>query len=110
MPEQGERVAIVTGGAGGLGQAMTRALVADGVRVAVMGRNAAKARRFAGEMGESVLAVTGDISREADGVTGWRFIAARWDADLSPAEAAKAARSPIGWPELAAATVVWPDD
>ena len=42
--------------------------------------------------------------------TGQRFVAALWDQDLSAAQAAEKAGSPIGWPELAAATVVWPDD
>jgi NAD(P)-dependent dehydrogenase (short-subunit alcohol dehydrogenase family) len=49
-------------------------------------------------------------SREADGVTGQRFIGGKWDASLPDAEAAAVAGSPIGWPELAAATVIWPDD
>ena len=46
-------------------------------------------------------------SPAADGVTGRRFVAARWDPALPPAQAAEQAGAPIGWPELAAATVVW---
>ncbi len=42
--------------------------------------------------------------------TGRRFIAALWDDSLSAEHAAEKAGAPIGWPELAAATVVWPDD
>ncbi len=42
--------------------------------------------------------------------TGQRFIAALWDHDLPAHEAAEKAGAPIGWPELAAATVIWPDD
>lgn len=46
-------------------------------------------------------------SREADGVTGKRYIAAKWDETL-PAEAARrASEAPIAWPELASAPV-WP--
>jgi NAD(P)-dependent dehydrogenase (short-subunit alcohol dehydrogenase family) len=46
------------------------------------------------------------ISTEADGVTGRRFVAGRWDISVSPAAAAaKCARS-IGWPELTG-DVVW---
>jgi len=46
-------------------------------------------------------------SRDADAVTGKRYIAAKWDHAL-PAEAARrASESPIAWPELAAAPV-WP--
>jgi NAD(P)-dependent dehydrogenase (short-subunit alcohol dehydrogenase family) len=47
-------------------------------------------------------------SPDSDGVTGQRFVAALWDAQLSDAEAAKVAGAPIGWPELAKG-VVWPD-
>ena len=46
-------------------------------------------------------------SPASDGVTGRRFIAALWDAELEPGAAAERAGSPIGWPELAAQTVVW---
>jgi NAD(P)-dependent dehydrogenase (short-subunit alcohol dehydrogenase family) len=46
-------------------------------------------------------------TRDADAVTGKRYIAAQWD-DAQPPEAARrAAESPIGWPDLAAAPV-WP--
>ncbi|MFO1350667.1 MAG: SDR family oxidoreductase [Gammaproteobacteria bacterium] len=47
---------------------------------------------------------------DSDGVTGQRFIAARWDATLTDDEAAHRAGSPIGWPDLARSTVVWPKD
>jgi NAD(P)-dependent dehydrogenase (short-subunit alcohol dehydrogenase family) len=46
-------------------------------------------------------------TREADAVTGKRYIAAKWDDGLSPETARRASESPIGWPELAAAPV-WP--
>ncbi len=49
-------------------------------------------------------------SRDADNVTGQRFIGGRWDPDLADAEAAAIAGSPVAWPELAASTVIWPDD
>ncbi|MCH9673785.1 MAG: hypothetical protein K0U93_20260, partial [Gammaproteobacteria bacterium] len=46
------------------------------------------------------------ISEEADGLSGRRFVAGRWDTALTPAAAAaKCARS-IGWPELTG-DVVW---
>ncbi len=48
------------------------------------------------------------LSDDASDVTGRRFVAAKWDAELPPREAAEAAGAPIGWPDLAAATVVWP--
>ena len=49
-------------------------------------------------------------SDAADGVTGRRFVAAHWDPALAGTAAAEKAGAPIGWPELAAATVVWPTD
>lgn len=46
-------------------------------------------------------------SPAADGVTGRRYIAANWDTQLPPEEAAKRAGDAIGWPDLAK-NVVWP--
>lgn len=48
-------------------------------------------------------------SKDADSVTGQRFIGGMWDPALPEADAAAAAGSPAGWPDLAAATVIWPD-
>jgi 3-oxoacyl-[acyl-carrier protein] reductase len=39
-------------------------------------------------------------SNEADGVTGQRFIGARWDKNLPPVEAAKKAGAPAAWQQL----------
>jgi NAD(P)-dependent dehydrogenase (short-subunit alcohol dehydrogenase family) len=39
-------------------------------------------------------------SNESDGVNGQRFIGMRWDTKLPPAEAAKAAGSPMAWQQL----------
>lgn len=41
-------------------------------------------------------------------VTGRRFVAANWNPQLDPAQAAEQAGTPIGWPELARATAVFP--
>lgn len=49
-------------------------------------------------------------SHDADDVTGQRFIGGKWDPALPDAEAAAIAGAPTGWPDLAAATVIWPDD
>ena len=46
------------------------------------------------------------MSDEANGVTGQRITAARWDATLAPATAAERAGRAIGWPELGA-DAVW---
>jgi NAD(P)-dependent dehydrogenase (short-subunit alcohol dehydrogenase family) len=39
-------------------------------------------------------------SNASDGITGQRFLAARWDASLAPAEAAKKAGAPMAWQQL----------
>jgi NAD(P)-dependent dehydrogenase (short-subunit alcohol dehydrogenase family) len=46
-------------------------------------------------------------SRAADGVTGNRYIASKWDEQAPTAQARAAAEAPIGWPELATSPV-WP--
>lgn len=47
-------------------------------------------------------------SAESDGVTGKRYIAGFWNLALPEREAAREAGAPIGWPDLAAATRLWP--
>ena len=46
-------------------------------------------------------------TREADSVTGKRYIAADWDDALPPEAARRKSEAPIGWPQLAGAPV-WP--
>jgi len=46
------------------------------------------------------------ISDASADFTGQRIVAARWDADLAPDEAAKRSSRAIGWPELTA-DAVW---
>ncbi|MEO8164508.1 MAG: SDR family oxidoreductase [Betaproteobacteria bacterium] len=46
-------------------------------------------------------------SPAADGITGNRYIAAKWDIDLAPALAEERCRAPIAWPGLAQLPV-WP--
>lgn len=58
------RVAIVTGGASGIGRAVAERLAADGCRVAVVDLNAAQAGAVADAIGG--LAIEADLSRRAD--------------------------------------------
>jgi NAD(P)-dependent dehydrogenase (short-subunit alcohol dehydrogenase family) len=46
-------------------------------------------------------------SQAADGITGNRYVAATWDANLPPEEAERRCRAPIAWPDLAR-NPVWP--
>lgn len=54
------KVFVVSGGTRGLGRATAELLVAEGARVAVSGRDAARAEAAAGALGESAIAVAAD--------------------------------------------------
>lgn len=59
------KVALITGGGGGIGSATARRLVAEGGRVGVADINGEAARRVAGELGDAALALELDIGDEA---------------------------------------------
>jgi 2-deoxy-D-gluconate 3-dehydrogenase len=63
-----ERVAIVTGGNGGIGLGMARGLASAGASVVVVGRNADKSHaavRELGKLGPEAIAITADVTDEA---------------------------------------------
>jgi len=60
-----DRVALVTGGASGIGKAVVRALAADGARVGICDLNAAGAEEVAAEIGGGALAVAMDVTDTA---------------------------------------------
>ena len=59
------RVAVVTGGASGIGLGIARALVAGGDRVAVLDRNGTAAESAAGELGSNARAFEADVADRA---------------------------------------------
>ena len=60
------RVAIVTGGNGGIGLGMARGLAGAGAAVAVVGRNREKSREAAASLGERAFAVEADVTRTSE--------------------------------------------
>ncbi|WP_293796185.1 glucose 1-dehydrogenase [uncultured Bosea sp.] len=60
------QIALITGAGSGFGEGIARRFVAGGAKVAVLDRDAAAAARVARELGDSAVAVTADIAKEAD--------------------------------------------
>ncbi|MGD0311286.1 MAG: SDR family NAD(P)-dependent oxidoreductase [Acidimicrobiales bacterium] len=79
------RVAVVTGGASGIGLGVARGLVADGHRVAILDRDAAAAEEAAAELssgGATALAVDVDVADRASVAAGF----GRVRVELGPVE------------------------
>lgn len=58
-------VAVITGGASGIGAGAARRLHAEGMRVAIVDRDADGAQRLAMELSDDALALTADVTMEA---------------------------------------------
>jgi 3-oxoacyl-[acyl-carrier protein] reductase len=61
-PDLAGKVVLVTGGTGGIGAPLCRALAAQGARVAVAGRQRAAVLGLARELGQAALAITADCT------------------------------------------------
>ena len=59
----GEKTALVTGGARGIGLANTERLIADGARVVIADLDGAAAKKAAERLGDSVMALVADVTR-----------------------------------------------
>jgi NAD(P)-dependent dehydrogenase (short-subunit alcohol dehydrogenase family) len=63
-----DKTAIITGGGTGIGLACARLFTQEGARVAIFGRRQDRLDQAQKEIGDSVLAVQGDITQEKDTV------------------------------------------
>lgn len=59
-------VAVITGGASGIGQATAEAFVAAGARVVLVDRDAARLRETTAALGDAATGVAGDVSSAGD--------------------------------------------
>ena len=66
MTQLKDKIAIVTGAAGGFGEGIARLFVAEGARVLIADLDEDKARKLAEELGPSARAVACDVSKAAD--------------------------------------------
>ncbi|SFE98918.1 3-(cis-5,6-dihydroxycyclohexa-1,3-dien-1-yl)propanoate dehydrogenase [Alteribacillus iranensis] len=57
------KVAIVTGGTNGIGEAVTRRFLSEGAKVCIIGRSPSKLESLQKELGDNLLALEGDVSK-----------------------------------------------
>lgn len=60
------KVAVITGGTSGIGEATVELFVAEGAKVVLVGRNAKKGEQLVSRFGDATRFVAGDVRNEAD--------------------------------------------
>jgi 2-hydroxycyclohexanecarboxyl-CoA dehydrogenase len=83
----GSGVALVTGGARGIGAAISRALAADGWRVAIGDLNEPLALRTAADISEAYGVATAGYGMDIAELAAVRIVVGRIEVDLGPVEA-----------------------
>lgn len=61
-----DKVVLITGGASGIGEAVTRRFIQEGAKVSIIGRSEEKLAKMQEEFGESILTYQGDVSKYED--------------------------------------------
>lgn len=61
-----KKVAVITGGSSGIGLAIAKAYIREGARVVIFGRSAETLAAAERELGDSVVAIQGDVTKPAD--------------------------------------------
>ncbi|MGE7607204.1 SDR family NAD(P)-dependent oxidoreductase [Peribacillus frigoritolerans] len=61
-----DKVVLITGGASGIGEAVTRRFIQQGAKVGIIGRSKDTLAKMKGEFGENILTYQGDVSKYED--------------------------------------------
>jgi NAD(P)-dependent dehydrogenase (short-subunit alcohol dehydrogenase family) len=99
-----DRICVVTGGASGIGQALCQRFAAEGARaVVVVDRDADGALATAGGLGERAIALTADVTVEAD----IEAVVERTEQEIGPIDLFASNAGVLGFGGIEASDTVW---